>query len=262
VSDQHPSPYGDGSQQPYQPPPAGDSYPPPTGPGYPPPTSGSGYPPPPPTSGGGGYPPPPPTSGGGFPPPTSGGGFPPPGGGYDQGYGGQPGYGSQPGYGAQPGGYDPNAGQYGQQPGGYDPNAGQQPFGAVPGAPPARRRGPLKIILAIAGVVLLLCCIGGVVLAVRGGSDIFGGSPGNAKAGDCLSGKSIDERSDRFQEADLEVVECTETDAKYKVVGRVDNKTQAQATDEVCQPFAEAELIYWQGRAGEEGTVLCLKKNQ
>jgi hypothetical protein len=127
--------------------------------------------------------------------------------------------------------------------------------------PPARRGGPLKIILAIVGALLLLCCIGGVVFAVRG-ADIFGGNPGNAEAGDCLSGKSIDERSDRFQEADLEIVECTDADAKYKVVGRVDDKTQAEATDEVCRPFPDAELIYWQGRSGEEGTVLCLKKNQ
>ena len=50
MSDQHPPPYGDGSNQPpYQQPPGG---------GYPPPTSGSGFPPPGPGSGGG-YPPPP-----------------------------------------------------------------------------------------------------------------------------------------------------------------------------------------------------------
>jgi hypothetical protein len=124
--------------------------------------------------------------------------------------------------------------------------------------PPASRGGgKLKIILAIVGAFLLLCCIGGVALAVQ--SDIFGGSAGNADVGDCLSGKSIDQSSDRFQEADLEVVECSDADAKYKVVGKVEGKTQAQATDAVCKPFTGAELIYWEGRAGEKGTVLCLQ---
>lgn len=226
MSDQHPPPHGDGSQQPsYQPPPAGDS--------FPPPPSGPGFPPPP---------------GGNFPPPGS--DYPPPGGGTFP----------------PPGGFDPNAAQPGYgQPGGFDPQGGQPGFGAAPGAPlppltPARRGGPWKIILAIAGVVLLLCCIGGIALAAKGG-DWFGGGAADAKVGDCLKGEAIDQSADDFQEADLEVVKCDAKDARYAVVGRVDNKTQAQATAEVCRPFTDAEFVYWQGRDDEQGTVLCLKAN-
>ena len=130
-----------------------------------------------------------------------------------------------------------------------------------PMTPPQRGGGSkVKIILAIVGAVLLLCCIGGVALAVQG--NIFGSSASSADVGDCLSGKSIDQSSDKFQEADLEVVKCSDGDAKYKVVGKVENKTQAEATDEVCRPFTGAELIYWEGRANEKGTVLCLQTNK
>jgi hypothetical protein len=97
-------------------------------------------------------------------------------------------------------------------------------------------------------------------LAVQ--SDLFGGSAGSADVGECLSGKSIDQSNDKFQEADLEVVECSDADAKYKVVGKVEDKTQAQATDEVCRPFNGAEFVYWEGRANEKGTVLCLQTNK
>jgi hypothetical protein len=30
----------------------------------------------------------------------------------------------------------------------------------------------------------------------------------------------------------------------------------------VCRPFTGAELIYWEGRANEKGTVLCLQTNK
>jgi hypothetical protein len=126
--------------------------------------------------------------------------------------------------------------------------------------PPARSGGKLKIILAVVGALLLLCCVGGVALAVQ--SDIFGGGAGSADVGDCLAGKGIDSGNDRFQKADLEVVECSDSEARYKVVGKVENKTQTEAVDAVCEPFTGAELIYWEGRQGEEGTVLCLQTNQ
>jgi hypothetical protein len=136
-------------------------------------------------------------------------------------------------------------------------------MGAVPPATPPRRGGPLKIILAIVGGVLALCCIGGVILAVVNWDSISGGDPGSSKAGDCLGGKAIDQSSDEFQEADLKVVKCSDGDAKYKVVGRVEDKTQTEAqTDEnVCSAFADATSLYWQGQKGKKGVVLCLKEN-
>ena len=115
-----------------------------------------------------------------------------------------------------------------------------------------------KIILAVAGAVLLLLCIGGVAWGIM---SFAGGGAADAKVGECLSGKSIDRSSDRFQETELEVVKCSESDARYKVVGKVENKKQNEATEDVCRQFQGAEVIYWEGQEGEAGTVLCLQTN-
>jgi len=166
--------------------------------------------------------------------------------------------------GQPPAGFDPNTGGFGQPPPGYDPNQ-QQPFGAAPGAPlpPMTPQGGgnnrMKIILAAVGAVLLLVCIGGVAWGIM---SFTGGGAADAKVGECLSGKSIDRSSENFQETDLEVVKCSDKDARYKVVGKVENKKQAEATNAVCSQFTGAEVIYWEGRKNEAGTVLCLKTNQ
>jgi hypothetical protein len=125
--------------------------------------------------------------------------------------------------------------------------------------PPGRGGGKTKIILAIAGAVLLLLCIGGVAWGVM---SLTGSGAADAKVGDCLSGKAIDRSSERFQETELEVVECSDGDARFKVVGKVDDKTQGQANEELCRQFTGAEVIYWEGRDGESGTVLCLQTNK
>jgi hypothetical protein len=75
------------------------------------------------------------------------------------GYGQPPGYEQQPGFG-QPG--------YGQQPAFGQPGYGQQPgfapqYGA-PGQPP-KKSSALKIVLIILGVLVLLCAIGGGIVA-------------------------------------------------------------------------------------------------
>jgi len=240
----------------------------PPGEGYPPPGSqpppGGSYPPPAPTSGGF----PPPTSGGGFPPPTSGAPAPPSGGPFPP-QGGNPQAFPPPGGFQQPG-YDPNAQQpFGAQPGqyqqpGYDPNA-QQPFGAAPGAPlpamtpPGGGNNKWKIAVAVVGALLLLCCIGGffVFRGVLGGDSLA-----DAKQGDCLKGKVADGSSDQFKEADLELVECSDSAATYVVEGRVTGKTQTQAQtdDQVCAAFKDADTVFWIGPEGEKGTVLCLKE--
>jgi hypothetical protein len=125
-------------------------------------------------------------------------------------------------------------------------------------APAGRQGGRMKLILAIVGAVLLLCCIGSVAFFARNGLP-GSGTASKANVGDCLSGKSIDKSNDKFQETNLEIVKCADADAKYKVVGKVENKTQGQATDDVCKPFTGAEIVYWEGRENEKGTVLCLQ---
>lgn len=143
-----------------------------------------------------------------------------------------------------------------------------------PGAerPPTSRsrRGPIAAILVAIGALMLLCVIGGVILVVRGGGPDFSGAAGSddsgrdtvvgAAVGECLAGDSVD-NVQQAQNADLRVVDCTEADARYTVVGRIDGRTQEQVDDEVCQPYDQAELTYWDGRSGESGTVLCLEEN-
>jgi flagellar basal body-associated protein FliL len=136
------------------------------------------------------------------------------------------------------------------------------PVGPVSDQPSAKRK-PWKIIAIVVGVLLLLCCVGGAVLVANSGK-LFSTAAADAKVGDCLSGKKIDQSSDKFQKADLKVVKCSDPDALYKVVGRVEDRTQSQAQtdDNVCGAFADATNLYWQGREGEKGTVLCMKENK
>jgi hypothetical protein len=128
--------------------------------------------------------------------------------------------------------------------------------------PSGRQGGKLKITLAIVGAVLLLCCIGGVALVVQSGLP-GSGTANKADVGDCLGGKSIDQSNDNFQKAELDLVECADADAKYKVIGKVENKTQGEANnEEVCRPFTGAEVVYWEGPENKKGTVLCLQTNK
>jgi hypothetical protein len=258
LSDQNHTPPGEGYPPSGSQPPGGGNYPPPA------PTSGGAYPPP--TSGGGF---PPPGSGGGFQPPTSGGPVPPSGGpfppqgGNPQGAfpppGGQPPTGGFPPPGGFQPGYDPNAQQQGGFQPGYDPNA--QQFGGAPGGPvaPSGGRGnKWKIAIAVVGVLLLLCCVGGFFVIRSLGGD----SLADAKQGDCLKGKIADGSSDQFKEADLEPVKCSDSAATYVIEGRVTGKTQAQAQtdDQVCAAFKDADTVFWFGTDGAKGTVLCLKE--
>ena len=60
--------------------------------------------------------------------------------------------------------------------------------------------------------------------------------------------------------SNIKIVPCTASDAKYKVVGVVANKTEVQfdADDNICDPYPTAVSALWQGRSGGSGSVLCL----
>jgi hypothetical protein len=128
-------------------------------------------------------------------------------------------------------------------------------------------RGPVPALLALISALLLVCVIIGGILVLRGtdaslaGSD--GGSGGgeitNAMVGECLAGEPAEDDRERIQDADLAIVDCTDTAASFTVVGRIEGQTEEQADNEACQPYDRAERTYWDGRSGEEGTVLCLE---
>jgi hypothetical protein len=146
------------------------------------------------------------------------GGFPPP--------GGQPGGGFPPP--AQQGGFPPPQG------GGFPP----------PGpAQPARRGGAGRLIVIL---VVAVVVIGGLIAL---GVFLNRDAASSAKVGDCVQQSGGD---------DIKVVKCDDANADYKVVGRVENKTQVEASLSACDPFPDAESAYWEGKPGEKGLVLCL----
>jgi hypothetical protein len=130
--------------------------------------------------------------------------------------------------------------------------------GASAVAPPPATRKRSKIIGIVIGAVVILLAICGVgaALLLRSANHTT-----NAKVGTCLTGDSINQKGDKSQQVNLKDVSCSNKDAKYKVVGRVEKKKETEATDEVCNPYPDADFIYWEGPKGKTGVVLCLATN-
>jgi hypothetical protein len=148
--------------------------------------------------------------------------------------------------------FPPPAGQQGQFPPPGDPN--QQggfppPQGGFQGGPPPqppRSGGGWK--KRVISIVIGLVVLGGIFAATT----YFNRDAANkAKVGDCVQQNGSD---------DLKVVDCGSSDADFKVVGRVEDKTQTEAGISACGPFVEqgAEQAYWEGERGKKGLVLCL----
>lgn len=122
------------------------------------------------------------------------------------------------------------------------PPAVEQPTEA---APKKKSKAP-KIIL-IAALVLVAAGFGIY-------NFMFGA--GNAKVGDCLKG-------DINKATSIEKVDCGSADAKYSVVGRVENKTEADVNapeeSHACAAFEKVTAVYWEssGRS-KTGALLCL----
>ena len=62
----------------------------------------------------------------------------------------------------------------------------------------------------------------------------------------------------------VKIVKCDDASATFKVVGRVDDKTEVDASIDACDSYASqgAVSVYWQGTSGGKGMVLCLAKNR
>ncbi|MGI8330014.1 LppU/SCO3897 family protein [Actinomadura scrupuli] len=140
-------------------------------------------------------------------------------------------------------------------PGAPNPAPGQQ---GAPGQPPqygAPAPAPSKaasvgksiltrIVVAVVGLA--------VVAGVGYGWKVFKGEdPDLAKVGDCMAGTNAD---------NLKVTKCTDAKATYKVVGKVEDKSEsAFNTDRsICAPFKDADSAFWKGEKGSNGYVLCL----
>ena len=123
------------------------------------------------------------------------------------------------------------------------------------GSDAPKQRGKLGRIIVGVAVVLVLAVVGVVYSVYSGGS-----ATANAKEGDCLSGDAV--TSDVSKSVKLNLAKCDAADARYKVVGLIADKTEADVKSELCEPFATkgAEVIYWQesSRGSGKGNVLCL----
>ncbi len=70
----------------------------------------------------------------------------------------------------------------------------------------------------------------------------------NAGVGDCVKESGSN---------GLKQVDCGSAEARYKVVGKVKDKSQSEATFSTCGEFAGTSDVYWQ-KSGSESFVLCL----
>jgi hypothetical protein len=111
--------------------------------------------------------------------------------------------------------------------------------------PPRSKRR--QVVIVVVFLVLAAGCFGAAWFFTRGAAT-------NANVGDCVKQTGSDS---------LSIVKCDDPAAGFKVVGRVDNKTEVEATLDACEPYVSqgATQVYWQGKQGETGLVLCLAKN-
>lgn len=107
--------------------------------------------------------------------------------------------------------------------------------------------------LSVIGIVLVA---GAVVISKFGLSNLLGDATAEARVGDCLGTLPVEDTG-----TSAELVGCDSADARYVVVGRVDDRTEREVrSDRVCAAFAETEALYYMlPDGGGTGYVLCLK---
>jgi hypothetical protein len=203
-------------------------------------------------------------------------------GGSSGGYGGSGGYGS----GGSSGGYQSGGSSGGYGSGGFDQygqsnQPPQQPFGGFgppSGPPPQPPRRPRRF-GGLVRFLVLIAIIGGLAVAyptlIRPALAKFGNDAAQnaeeeakqgaktAQVGECVVDKNAPGQASAAADNDdakLRVVPCDGAEAAYKVLGIVNNKTQAEAnTDDICSAYPDSDIVYWEGYTGRAGLVLCLQ---
>jgi hypothetical protein len=97
---------------------------------------------------------------------------------------------------------------------------------------------------------LFLAAFGVGIIAM--GYYLWQGDASRASAGSCVKSSGDD----------VTVVDCGGSDAEFKVLGRVEDKTQIEAGITACGDFDATEQTYWESSGGDTGFVLCLAKNR
>jgi hypothetical protein len=148
----------------------------------------------------------------------------------------------QQAFGQAPGGQ----GSFGAAPPPGQPGQPGQPLPAAEPEPKKKKSGLVRVVVTL--VVLAALGVGGWWFTR---SDAV-----NAQVGDCLAGTTPEE----MDASKLKKVECSASDAPFKVVERVENKTEAEANS-ACTESTEDRWVFWSGETGKSGTVLCLGRN-
>jgi hypothetical protein len=118
-----------------------------------------------------------------------------------------------------------------------------EPGAAQPPAAPKKSKRRQKIVLTVFLIVVA------AVLALVWAATRDNGE--NAQAGNCVT-----ESGENY----VKIVDCGADNATLKVVARVEGKTQTEAQVSACSAHPDAEQVFWEGKEGETGVVLCLAK--
>jgi hypothetical protein len=143
----------------------------------------------------------------------------------------------------------PGQGSFGAAP---PPGQPGQPGEPMPAAEPApkKKSGAVRAIVIVAVLVVLSAVgVGGWLYTTRNAA-------GSAQVGDCLAGTT----PEQLDASKLKKVDCTASDAPFKVVERIPNKTESEANS-ACTESTEDRWVFWTGKTGQTGTVLCLGRN-
>lgn len=104
------------------------------------------------------------------------------------------------------------------------------------------RRRRRRVALVIGALVV----VAGVSAAVYGART----APARAQVGDCLSGQL--NNADSVQRTDC-------ASGAYRVIGRLENRSQSDFNRENCGEFASADAAFWEADGGDTGAILCLR---
>lgn len=162
----------------------------------------------------------------------------------------------------------PNAGPQGYPP----PNAGGQfppPNAGAPGFPPPApfpgteekpKKGFAKKALGILGTIVVIVVI--AVIKIGIGTALSEDPTKDAKAGDCLG--TSQEVKETTTEVTAKIVDCSSSDAKYTVLGRVEGikDENSPACDDIIDTgLKEGEVGAVIASREDQGYLLCLKEN-
>lgn len=112
-----------------------------------------------------------------------------------------------------------------------------------PAATPKKSKRRQKIVLTV-----FLIVVAGILALVWALSRDNGE---NAQVGNCVT-----ESGENY----VKIVDCGAGNASMKVVARIEDKTQTEAQVSACNGVPDADSVFWEGKEGETGVVLCLAK--